>query len=346
MDRPLRLLIALLALLGSSSCRLRAGVAPSRHAAAGAQPVRPPVLYYLTFDNYGDSRLWRADTLDRYPASMTPDGVSVTSFAVLPGGEVVYATLDGIYRTRAGGEPQPLALAGEERLVGEPDVSPDGRWIAYVQGGIRLLRADGAEPPRLLTPPPPDETIHSPRWSPDGRYLLVRIVRRSGLQPLYRFGTVALASGALTGIPETSGQAGQATWTPDSRVVIASERGLALYALGDPAPRTLLAGRAVHAPLPRPDGRLLLLLPGAGGALQPHSLGIDGRGLRPESRQTYALVDPAWSPDGRYLVGLTSAQFSQRKGYSGTLQVVDMATGRLIRPPQPGPAWAVRWGAG
>ena len=65
------------------------------------------------------------------------------------------------------------------RVVSDPQVSPDGRWVAYV---VQSLSADSSEyqtdlwlapaaaaagePRRLTTAPAADE---QPRWSPDGR---------------------------------------------------------------------------------------------------------------------------------------------------------------------------------
>src|SRR3954449_2175206 len=62
----------------------------------------------------------------------------------------------------------------------DPRLSPDGRWVAYVQvsvdkaknkyrRSIWLAAADGSSPPRQFTSG--QGTDHTPRWSPDGRHL-------------------------------------------------------------------------------------------------------------------------------------------------------------------------------
>jgi hypothetical protein len=67
------------------------------------------------------------------------------------------------------------------RAVEDPQWSPDGRAIAFVQrindaaanrtrSAVWVVQADGANP-RRLTPEPADDT--QPRWSPDGRTLAV-----------------------------------------------------------------------------------------------------------------------------------------------------------------------------
>lgn len=82
----------------------------------------------------------------------------------------------------AGGEPRKLGLRVDPEGGGvglgqsEPALSPDGQWLAYLQGGkLHVRRLDGGEPQRL--------TKHSPRnvstlisgWSPDSQALLFHL---------------------------------------------------------------------------------------------------------------------------------------------------------------------------
>src|SRR5688500_7692266 len=63
--------------------------------------------------------------------------------------------------------------------VGDPQVSPDGQWVAYTVSSIDLgkdrsdtdvwmVSWDGTTTLRLTSTP---ESESSPRWSPDGRYI-------------------------------------------------------------------------------------------------------------------------------------------------------------------------------
>src|SRR5215207_4399384 len=65
-------------------------------------------------------------------------------------------------------------------FLGDPRLSPDGRWVAYVVTTVEqrqnrrlsqiwLAATDGSRPPRPFTTSPQSST--SPRWSPDGRTL-------------------------------------------------------------------------------------------------------------------------------------------------------------------------------
>ncbi len=76
---------------------------------------------------------------------------------------------------------RPLALSDLSRFqeVNDPQVSPDGKWIAYTltvvdsaadkrNSDIWMVSWDGKEKVHLTYSPEPES---SPRWSPDGRYL-------------------------------------------------------------------------------------------------------------------------------------------------------------------------------
>jgi len=65
------------------------------------------------------------------------------------------------------------------RRVSDPQVSPDGHWIAYTIADtdkaankrinqIYLISIDGGEPRQLTNE---KQSSSSPRWSPDGKHL-------------------------------------------------------------------------------------------------------------------------------------------------------------------------------
>src|SRR5687768_11862201 len=74
------------------------------------------------------------------------------------------------------------------RNVGDPQVSPDGQWVAYTVNSIDLAKDrsdtdvwmvswDGTTTLRLTSTP---ESESSPRWSPDGRYISFVSGRQEG----------------------------------------------------------------------------------------------------------------------------------------------------------------------
>ncbi len=77
--------------------------------------------------------------------------------------------------------PRTLAVDDYFRIrdVGDPQVSPDGRWVAYTvtsydlkkdesKSRIWMVPADGGEAVAMTAE---DKSVSRPRWSPDGRYL-------------------------------------------------------------------------------------------------------------------------------------------------------------------------------
>src|SRR5579871_4182895 len=80
------------------------------------------------------------------------------------------------------------------KRVSDPQISPDGRWVAYVVGevdmadnkipsSIWLAAADGNTAPWRLTNAPGKKDRH-PRWSPDGKQILFES-NRSGTYQIW-----------------------------------------------------------------------------------------------------------------------------------------------------------------
>ena len=76
-------------------------------------------------------------------------------------------------------------------FLSDPNLSPDGKWVAYVVttidqrqnrrlSNIWLVPVDGSQPPRQLTNSP--QSSNSPRWSPDGQYLAFLSSRPAGTE--------------------------------------------------------------------------------------------------------------------------------------------------------------------
>ena len=220
-----------------------------------------------------------------------------------------------LMRLRLGGEPE--ALTGEDLLVREPAVSPDGTRIAFLgrpaappasaadpDAGYDLfvLPADGGTPERL-TGHPGDEG--SPVWSPDGHRiaytfdagLAARDGSSRGGAPLHSglavVGTDA-AEHPLTlltdaSLPPRGTPAGPPAWTPDGAALVwaapAGEGGAVFDALhllpadGAAAPYPLVTAEAdLSRPVFRP------VPPGEAGA-QPEDrllawIADDGAGRR------------------------------------------------------------------
>lgn len=156
----------------------------------------------------------------------------------------------------------------------EPDVSPDGRTVAFVRqqgtgAELALLALAGGEP-RTLTRSEPETQWSSPRWSPDGSRLAASRWSPGGFLDVV---LVDPASGEVVDeLTHDRAKDVEPTWTPDGgHVVFRSDRdgvsNLHAFRLADRALLRLtnVLGGA-FSPSVGPDGRTVALsLYGAGG---------------------------------------------------------------------------------
>ena len=106
------------------------------------------------------------------------------------------------------------------RRIGAPQVSPDGRWVAYDastpdlpanyrHSAIYLVPAAGGESRRITDGVKQDE---GPAWSPDGKTIAYVSDRDGGAKQVWMFDVATNASRKLTNLP---GGAGSVKWMPD-----------------------------------------------------------------------------------------------------------------------------------
>ena len=123
-------------------------------------------------------------------------------------------------------EPHPVSIDDllSFRTVGDPQISPDGKWILYVVTAPDLKKNDrdsdiyrvpfeGGEPVRMTTSPKADS---SPRWSPDGQTIAF-LSARDGTMQIYTMHAFGGEAEKLTDHGEPiSGFA----WRPDGKAIL------------------------------------------------------------------------------------------------------------------------------
>ena len=108
--------------------------------------------------------------------------------------------------------------------ISDPQVSPDGRWIAYVQGAVDfeankvvkhiwLVRAEGGEPKQLTTGTGSDSR---PRWSPDGESIAF-ISARGGKAQVW---IIPVHGGEASQLTSISTEADGVTWARKGDAVL------------------------------------------------------------------------------------------------------------------------------
>jgi dipeptidyl aminopeptidase/acylaminoacyl peptidase len=171
-----------------------------------------------------DSTLWtiRADGSDKIQLTYPPDHAALPRWSP-DGKQIVYVShqLGKPWKmflvSAQGGTPE--EILPDDRVEGDPTWSPDGRRIAYSSGlpspgeksDIRIVDLRTRE----VSSVPGSNDLFSPRWSPDGRYLVA--LNLEGLSRklfLYDFQT-----GKWSEWVTDADGVGYPAWSPDSRYV-------------------------------------------------------------------------------------------------------------------------------
>jgi len=129
----------------------------------------------------------------------------------------------------AGPRPYTTADIHQLKAVSDPQLSPDGLWVAYVvtttdiaenrrNADIWLVPAAGGEARRLTYHRGSDT---APRWSPDSSTLAFLSARYQGKPQVH---LLPLAGGEAKRITEVHGGVGHPWWAPDGRSLLFSAR--------------------------------------------------------------------------------------------------------------------------
>jgi len=221
----------------------------------------------------------------------------------------------------------------------DPQISPDGRWIAYVRESNDIMTDRARRTIWLIevatgvqTPLVAGAGSHgSPRWSPDGKRLAY-VSAPDGAPQLYVMWLADRVSARITGLPDSPGSI---AWSPDGRQIA--------YTMRVPSTDTHL-GRAPD----KPEGakwadplqvidRVTYRADGAG-YLKPgfdHIFVVAADGGAPR-QVTFGAFDDggplSWSPDGRtILFSANRHEDWELNPVNGEVYAVDVASG-AVRP--------------
>lgn len=243
-------------------------------------------------DGSNQRRLTTDDHARHYYPSLSPDGRSVLFSSNLDGTNFYIYELD--------------LTTGQRTSLGRPgiapEVSPDGRLIAYTQSDgqndmIWVMNRNGSNPRMIFA------NGWYPTWSPDGTKILFAS-QQNGLPQLF---SINLDGSGLQQVSDLPLLRGRSDWSPDGRLIVtysgrAWERELFLLPLdGAPVRQLTPPGGNSQGPAFSPDGQWVVFTAyfdrfGDAHGCEIYKIRIDGSGLTRLTRNDYCDWQPRWGP--------------------------------------------------
>jgi len=219
------------------------------------------------------------------------------------------------------------------KRVGDPQISPDGRWVAYTvtttklkeeksETQIWLATFDGNVEARPLTSE--GNSSSHPRWDPKGRFLAFLSARnkeKSQVWTLHREGGEAQKlTDVIQGVNDFE-------WSPDGKKLV--------LVIRDPSPEDIEAekakkeGRKYEKPkVPRPHviDRLQFKQDYVGyldrRRTHLYVFDVESKQMNQITSGDYDDSDPVWSPDGRFIAFVSNRTEEPDSNYNNDIWVV------------------------
>ena len=234
------------------------------------------------------------------------------------------------------------------RGVSDPQLSPDGAWVAYSvtavdsakdksDTDIWMTSWDGTQTVRVTSSP---ESEGTPRWSPDGRYLAFVSGRQEG-----KGGQVWLLDrrgGEAQRLTMIKGGLSEFAWSPDSKRLV-----LVLDEETDSVARKDTAERKTPKPIVIDRYNFKRDIAGYLGSTRTHLALFDVASKKLDSltSEMYNDESPSWSPDGQRIAFIRGALAEPDKARDSHVFVIDARRGAVAKQLTDGndgsrPAWS------
>lgn len=247
------------------------------------------------------------------------------------------ATLAAALTAQTAKRPLKLDDLPRFREVRDPQLSPDGQWVAYVVSAINakddkssahiwMISYDGKDNRQMTAG---EESESAPRWSPNGKYLSFTSSRK-GPAKGSQVWLLDRSGGEAFQLTDVKGRLQGYEWSPDSK-------RLALV-IGDPDPEAEENAKATEAGgKPKPPKPIVL---------DRYKFKQDGQGYLRSGRHSYVYLfdiatkkldrlttgkwdesSPTWSPDGTRIAFISNHAPDPDREPEGELYVADAKAG-------------------
>ena len=238
------------------------------------------------------------------------------------------------------------------RGVDEPQISPDGKWVAYTvttsdiekdesTSRIWMVLAAGGEPVPMTAEA---RSASHPRWSPDGRFLAFMAASEDGAEQVW---TLFREGGEAVKLTDTIQDVGDYEWSPDGKRMV--------LVLQDPTPEELARKRGEEKkknPPPWVITRRQFKLEYVGylDSRRTHLyvLDVSSKTLNQITSGDYDDSEPSWSPDGERIAFTSNRSADPDSNYDTDIWVVaadttDKGQTLVQVTTNPGPDASPRW---